>query len=220
MSSGPRSAESSSWRASATGRPVTPVPAGRSGPHRGSARRRPCRPTPLRDVGRQTREPAPKRGRPIGSHRPDTAVGTPPRPLPTTGSGPPDRSGTGRVPHPNSCRMPFVGRRVAAPEVARADPERRTQLMQPGERELHLRLDSGGARDPAIRRLGARYSNSAVLPTPASPYTTNAWLLPCRIAAANPSSVRRSARRPISPTAVPLSIGFTRHDGTAESARG
>ena len=59
--------------------------------------------------------------------------------------------------------------------------ERRAQLLQPGERELHLRLDARRADDVAARtRAATRYSSSALLPTPASPRSTSARLGPAR----------------------------------------
>jgi hypothetical protein len=71
--------------------------------------------------------------------------------------------------------------------------------MQPGERQLHLRLDAGSARHPAPGGCPARYSSSAVLPTPASPCTTSARLSPARTASTSRSNTPHSARRPVSP---------------------
>jgi hypothetical protein len=49
----------------------------------------------------------------------------------------------------------------------------------------------------------ARYSNSAVLPTPGSPRTTRVRLSPARTAATSRSSTPHSARRPVSSVTVP-----------------
>ena len=59
--------------------------------------------------------------------------------------------------------------------------QRRAQLLQPGECELHVGLHAGHLHDaesrtPALRRS----SSSAVLPTPASPRSTSTWQLPDR----------------------------------------
>ena len=67
--------------------------------------------------------------------------------------------------------------------------QRYAQLVQAGERQLHLGLDS---RPPA-RRSGptptaTRCSSSAVFPIPASPRTTNDRLVPRRTSSIKPSS--------------------------------
>ena len=55
---------------------------------------------------------------------------------------------------------------------------RRQQLMQPGEGELHLRLDTGGTHQRKPDACSARWSSSAVLPTPGSPRKTSVRLHP------------------------------------------
>ncbi len=85
------------------------------------------------------------------------------------------RSGAGPGLTPNAVRSASrcgTGRRFEAIE------HRRQQLMQPGERELHLRLDPHGARHRQPDACSTTYSNSAVLPTPGSPRTTSTRLSP------------------------------------------
>ena len=74
---------------------------------------------------------------------------------------------------------------------------RRAELMQPGERQLHLGLD---ARDPGDadtpRPARRRTRSSAVLPMPASPRRTSTALCPARTRCSWRSSASHSLRRP------------------------
>ena len=59
--------------------------------------------------------------------------------------------------------------------------QRRAELVEPGERQLHLRLDADGPHDPAAAdACSATCSSRAVLPTPASPRSTSTALWPVR----------------------------------------
>ena len=79
-----------------------------------------------------------------------------------------------------------------------AAEHRRAELMQPRERQLHLRLHAGRPRQLAAVFLPATWSSSVVLPTPGSPRTTRTWLSPSRTASMRPLSALSSSRRPAS----------------------
>jgi hypothetical protein len=59
-------------------------------------------------------------------------------------------------------------------------------------------LSSRATRATELGALPPRYSSSAVLPTPGSPWTASAWLSPARTASTSRSSTRRSVSRPVS----------------------
>ena len=101
---------------------------------------------------------------------------------------PPARRGSGPAAAPavSPNAVPSASRCGAG---SRDEPveHRRAQLVQAGERELHLGVDAGGARDAAARTPPARaYSSSADFPTPGSPRSTRTPL--------RPATARRRAR--------------------------
>ena len=85
-------------------------------------------------------------------------------------------------------------------QLLRPIQQRRAQLMQPGEGQLHLRLHAHRAHHlaPRLPARPARYSSSTVLPTPGSPRTAKAWLCPARTASASRSRALRSVMRSVS----------------------
>ena len=98
------------------------------------------------------------------------------------------------------------------PEPAQHWP---AQQMQPGERKLHFVLHAHHPGTPGNcrRRPLARYSSSADLPTPGSPWTTRARLSPARTSSTRRSSKSHSARRSTSgrlPQCEPRPTGMAR----------
>ena len=116
----------------------------------------------------------------------------------TAGSRPPTRPETGRqLARRSSPKATLGAHRPAAPgRRSSRSSIGRAQLVHPGERQFHLRLDAGGAGHPTaggVSRPGTQAARS--FPTPASPYSTRARLSPFRTAATSPSRTLRSARR-------------------------
>ena len=130
-------------------------------------------------------------------HQRCIGVAAPRRPRPAA-RGRPARPGTGRarVPYCSPNATPSAsccgcGRRSIKVE------ERRTELLNRRERKLHLGLDPGRPRDPKPSRLAdSAHSSRAVLPTPASPCTTNTPPWPPRTPSSSRSSTSRSRSRP------------------------
>ena len=86
--------------------------------------------------------------------------------------------------------------------VFEAIHHRRQQLVNAGEGELHLRLDTRGAHHTAARPSLGDVIQQAVFPTPGSPSTTSARLSPERTASMSRPSTLRSLCRPVSPGVV------------------
>ena len=84
---------------------------------------------------------------------------------------------------PSSSPKPCAAHVAGAPAGARAVEERRAELMEPGEGQLHLGLDARGTHDPAAEL--TKSSSRAVLPTPGSPRRTTTPLVPSRARAIN-----------------------------------
>jgi hypothetical protein len=78
-------------------------------------------------------------------------------------------------------------------QTLQAVQHRRAQMVQHGERQFHLRLDAPARATRQPEACPARYSKSAVLPTPGSPCTTRARLSPARTAATSRPSTAHSA---------------------------
>ena len=82
-------------------------------------------------------------------------------------------------------------------QTLEAIEHRRQQLMQPGERELHLRLDTGGTRHAAIPTPARPRTPAAPsCPRPARHARTSTRLSPARTASISRSSTSHSTRRP------------------------
>ncbi len=215
-SSGPASTESSSARASAAGRPAT-TSSGRPASSLPGTRTPKTMPTRLRPEAAGDERQHLRRGavdpllivdqaqqRQLLCHvRQQARV-------------PPGRSGTGRVPSPNSCPN-------AVHSASRCGAGRRSSRSsigahswcRPANGQLHLRLNTRRARRsgiPAPARPGTPTAPSCPRQPRPAPPATRLW--PLRNAASSPSSVRRSARRPVRAFGTPSSGELTSTEGT------
>ena len=122
-----------------------------------------------------------RRGRAAAAPRPPRTAGS------STARATRNRSGAlaGRQAQRDAQRVPLRLRERVEPVE-----HRRAQLMQAGERQLHLGLDARDLRDAEPGRLPSAWRSSAVLPMPASPRTTRTALCPPRASASNRSSTR------------------------------
>ena len=154
-SSGPVSAESSSARASPSRRPSTTAPATPPAPRPGPGPRRPGPPAPRRRR-RATNARACAEARSshcwssttqISGRSPATSDSKP-----STARATRNRSGAGPALMPNAVRSASRCGTGSRP----ADLASAPQLVQPSERQLHLRLDTGRVRQLAPRRPPAR----------------------------------------------------------------